>query len=307
LENSLKVCNGNSDCVPEGGCPEYGEAGYKSNCVEKCAAYQIGNTVEAMKDMGTVAKNYCIKETLCFTLGKVGGTAWSLQCWTDPADGESSSAPAKVENLENLNALDFVLQKEPEDGDTDTYANGNPVWAETDNLWVSSKSNFQDGWWHSADPTQAKSWIETDKAVDNRCGDDEQCEASDKDTCCMTWPDQNNLRCGKKSLADKVMKIGQLSFTPQCEAGWNNVPDDVGNAGDLIAEMALAEAAEELQNFFDAQLSDAKKNAGYDDLTAEKKKEFDTAQEEVTNKRDEEIDAFMMAAKIGGDDCKLDC
>jgi hypothetical protein len=103
------------------------------------------------------------------------------------------------------------------------------------------------------------------------------------------------------------MKIGQLSFTPQCEAGWNNVPDDVGNAGDLIAEKALAEAAEELQNFFDAQLSDAKKNAGYDDLTAEKKKEFDTAQEEVTNKRDEEIDAFMVAAKVDGDDCKLDC
>jgi len=98
-----------------------------------------------------------------------------------------------------------------------------------------------------------------------------------------------------------------MKFTPVCEKDWSNAPSDVGNAGDKIKEKALAEANEALKSFFDAQLKDAKKNADYDNLTAEKKKEFDTAQEEVVKKRNAEIKEFKAAAKVNGDDCKLDC
>jgi hypothetical protein len=43
--NTLKECNGNADCVPEGGCPARGEVGYSPTCIEKCASYQKGDTV----------------------------------------------------------------------------------------------------------------------------------------------------------------------------------------------------------------------------------------------------------------------
>lgn len=54
-------------------------------------------------------------------------------------------------------------------------------------------------------------------------------------------------------------------------------------------------------------MADAKKNAGYDDLTAEKKIEFDTAQEEIVKNRNVLIAEFKKLAKVNSDDCKLDC
>lgn len=100
----MKVCNGNNDCAAE--CPKRGEDKYDPNCGEFCAAFQRGNTVESMKE---AAKNYCINKTNCGALGKINGEAWSLQCWEDPKDGETASAPAKVENLAYINALDTLL------------------------------------------------------------------------------------------------------------------------------------------------------------------------------------------------------
>ena len=164
-----------------------------------------------MKDK--VAKNYCVSDKNCGALGKKGGVAWSLQCWADAANNESASVPAKVENKANLDALDLALQPRP---DGDKYSSGKPVWATTDNLWVSPRYNYQEGWYHTADPTKEASWTETDKALWNTCGGDDQCESKEPagTLCCMNWPDQNNLHCKPKDKANTEVFVGQMKFTP---------------------------------------------------------------------------------------------
>jgi len=124
----------------------------------------------------------------------------------------------------------------------------------------------------------------------------------------MNYPDANNLSCQKKTLAGKAQTVGPLTFTPTCEAGWNNVPqEEVGNAGDTIAQKALSEANEKLKNYHAAQLKDAKTKAGYDKLSEEEKGKFDKAQEEEEKKRDELVAELKKLAKVDGDDCKDDC
>ena len=71
-----------------------------------------------------------------------------------------------------------------------------------------------------------------------------------------------------KDLAKKVQNLGPAFFTPTCMT-----PDDETvvpeNAQDDISKGALSEASEELTKFFNAQKTDAKTKAGYDDLSAD--------------------------------------
>lgn len=71
-----------------------------------------------------------------------------------------------------------------------------------------------------------------------------------------------------RTLRNKVQNLGPAFFTPDCMTpeDENVVPE---NAQDDISKGALSEASEELTKFFNAQKTDAKTKAGYDDLTAE--------------------------------------
>jgi len=93
-------------------------------------------------------------------------------------------------------------------------------------------------------------------------------------------------------------------LTPEGGDGGDVVPE---NAQDDIADGALAEAAEELANFYTNQLADAKENAGYDDMTDEEKAEFDQAAEADADKRKELFDELKETAGYEGEDCDKEC
>ena len=107
-------------------------------------------------------------------------------------------------------------------------------------------------------------WLETDKPADTRCFLDMQCP---EDACCGDYPDSNNKRCMKKVDHMKSITLGPVTLTPSCPSllggsdGSEIVPE---NAQDDISKGALSEAKEELDKFFEAQLSDAKAASKYD-------------------------------------------
>jgi hypothetical protein len=137
---SATACNGNSDCAVFG---------------ERCGAFQRTDVT---------AENFCVAKMYCGSLGRIENVAWSLQCWETPegqGSGVVASAPVQVVPEDLLTGLDSVITK------------GDP-WAGVANLWVSSRFNFQDGWWiYSSETTK---WTETDKPIDNRCYLDAQCD-----------------------------------------------------------------------------------------------------------------------------------
>jgi hypothetical protein len=55
-------------------------------------------------------------------MGKIGGVAWSLQCWEDPINNESASLPAKVENKQILKELEGLLLPVPEEENATEYS-----------------------------------------------------------------------------------------------------------------------------------------------------------------------------------------
>jgi len=117
--NSGTACdtNGNTDCTTAN---------------EKCGYVQID---------GGAKSSVCINEELCGALGRVAGTAWFVECWptanTIPADKTSITA--------DLTALrDLISEKLDSNNNDESYA-----WtqAATQNLLVSPKYNYQDGWY----------------------------------------------------------------------------------------------------------------------------------------------------------------
>lgn len=170
-------------------------------------------------------------------------------------------------------------------------------------MWISPKFNYQDGW--HIENADGK-FVETDKPADNRCFLDVQCPNS----CCAYWPDSNNRRCMPSlDMNKKPTTVGPVTFSPLCfnlenEAGEEVAPE---NAGDDIAKGALAEAAEAIGKFYESQLTDAKTNAGYDDMTAEEKEAFDNAQTAVANKRKELFTELKASVGYDLEACNDDC
>lgn len=106
------------------------------------------------------------------------------------------------------------------------------------------------------------------------------------------------------------MSVGPIKdFIPTCQADWNAEQDEeVGNAGDTIAEKALAEANEALKSFFKAQEEDAQTNAGYDKMSEKEKEDFDKERKSVEEEREKLITSFKTAAGIEGNEkCATDC
>lgn len=63
-------------------------------------------------------------------------------------------------------------------------------WDGLDDLVVSPRFNWQDGWYTKiADGDDAGKWLETDKEADNRCHIDSQCPKRDADGVKMETDD----------------------------------------------------------------------------------------------------------------------
>ena len=160
--------------------------------------------------------------------------------------------------------------------------NGNFPWDGAQNLIISPNSNYQDGWWLEGDDDK---FTETDKPRDNRCYySDTQCPPTDDEPdverCCMQYPDRNSRRCMPKSLAGTTFYVGPALVLGRCEPDQptgNDTGDDDAptNAQDDIAEGALATASEDLNKWHTDQKTDAKENAGYDDMTTAEKEAWD--------------------------------
>lgn len=132
-------------------------------------------------------------------MGKLNGVAFNMQCWATPEEGITATQPADVKVADYFSQMELFITKAPRD----------ESWKDAKNLLVSPKFNFQDGWYiehvnsvenmgessHDASKTGQELFYETDKPKDNRCFDDDGCDAGE---CCGTWPDQNNRRCFKK-------------------------------------------------------------------------------------------------------------
>jgi len=182
--------------------------------------------------------------------------------------------------------------------------NGDNAWDGVQNLIVSSKSNYQDGWWIEGDDDK---FTETDKPRDNRCYySDTQCppldDAPDVERCCMQYPDTNSRRCMDKSLAGTSSYVGPVLFVGRCEPD-QPVDDDEApdNAQDDIAEGSLTLASEALGKWHDDQKDDAKVNAGYAEMTTEEQEDWDESYEAQKEKRNELYDELRTT--IGYDDC----
>jgi hypothetical protein len=99
-------------------------------------------------------------------MGRTGGVAFGINCWTAVAVGDTPTAPTDIADLAaDLAAIESVITK--------TTVN----WDKENDLVVSPRFNYQDGWFILDDGV----WVEKDKPSDNRCFLDLQCDA---DQCC---------------------------------------------------------------------------------------------------------------------------
>jgi len=173
--NSGSACNSNEDCT---------------EATESCGAFQ--------RD-GVSTENLCVNTTYCGSLGRINNTPFALQCWATPESG-TPVAPDTVDPAVYLAAIEDLITEEGVN------------WDGIENIWVSPKFQYQDGWWTL---NSSGSWVETDKAENPRCFVNRQCGDTE---CCMTWPDDNNRRCALKTYDNQPFTTGPVTFTPSCTA-----------------------------------------------------------------------------------------
>jgi len=135
-QSSGAVCTGNADCEAEN---------------ERCASFRAAGVAEV--------ENFCVQAgdenvgDACGALGRRGGVAFMVQCWDTPANGEVAVAPAEVDVAAMLSGLEGLINKTDEN------------WDGLDDLVVSPRFNWQDGWYtFSADGDNAGKWVENDMA-----------------------------------------------------------------------------------------------------------------------------------------------
>lgn len=189
-----------------------------STANEKCGYIQVD---------GGLKESRCIHENFCGALGRVAGTAWFVECWVN-----SGSQPTDKANIGTLltDLRDLISEKLDENANAESYD-----WTKTatQNLVVSPRFNYQDGWW--IEDTSSK-WAETDKPAIQQCGFSNQCAASE---CCMQTPDTNNRRCRARTEANNQLVIGPITIaSPKCEPeSWDDFVASlsVSNAQDDVA------------------------------------------------------------------------
>lgn len=97
--------------------------------------------------VGSDAVNQCINGNYCGSLGRAAGAAFSAECWVTPDEG-TETEPAAVDPAAYLTAVEGLITKD----DTN--------WDGVNDIFVSSRFNYQDGWWIKGDDGL---WAETDK------------------------------------------------------------------------------------------------------------------------------------------------
>merc|ERR1712029_348882 len=142
------IASGGAACNAVGGCDADGES---------CGRFQ-----RATGDPVDLCVN---RDNGCGQMGRIGGVAYMISCWTPVAEGETPTAPSNVDPAQMMTEIEDLITKT-------TYN-----WDGKDNMIVSPKFNWQDGWYFN----DGGSWTEYDKPADNRCFLDLQCDA---DHCC---------------------------------------------------------------------------------------------------------------------------
>lgn len=177
-------------------------------------------------------------------------------------------------------------------------------WMDAQNLWVSSRYRYQDGWWTQ---NHEGKFVETDKPVENHCYLNFQCPPLEGvERCCMMYPDTNNRRCMPKAMHGIMRAVGPVTFTPTCavEVLADMVPD---NAEDDIAAGALAEASEALDNFYKRQVDDFKASTKYDEADAETKAKLGETISALRNRRLALFDDLKATIGYYDADCNDEC
>lgn len=194
---------------------------------EKCGAFQI-------KDADTV--NLCVAWNYCGSLGRINNVSWGMPCWADVEAGATAVKPDDVDTDAWLTAMGEVLDL----GDA----------AEKEQLWISGRYQHQDGWWYL---DANEKYQEVDKAIDNRCELDMQCNIGDPDAlkCCASWPSTNNKRCILKTDHNTSVTKGPLTFTQACASLIDSEPVPDVSGEDDVGEDALTKASEEIDAWFD--------------------------------------------------------
>lgn len=285
MSPSGTTCNGNADCATAG---------------EKCGAFQRE---------GDTPQNICVAEAnQCGAAGRLGGKAFSIQCWADPAEGATAVAPAAVDPAAIVTALDGLITKPVTHDWNDNTQESKPALPD---LLISPRFRYQDGWWI---PNAQGVWTEIDKPIDNRCYLNSQCPTKDGiERCCAVYPDTNNRRCMARSLDKTSVTIGPITFVPECAVEAPTTTDTSGTgeepeiAIDDISSTALAEASEELTKFVDGITAEYKKANNYDSLTGAEKTAFDEGLAAQDAKDKAFMDGLRKTAKYNEPECKDEC
>jgi len=144
------------------------------------------------------------------------------------------------------------------------------------NAKIPAATNYQTGWWtRDADDTDGKTngktkWTWVAKAKRNVCPADGCRPVGGVATCCVNFPDANNLQCKAKTLngvtqSDTAYKP-LLTFIPKCtEKPANKAP---ASAKDDKSSSAGALAAESLTKFNTSLEETAKTKDKYSAMTA---------------------------------------
>lgn len=153
------------------------------------------------------------------------------------------------------------------------------------NAKIMAATNYQTGWWtRDADDTDGTTnaktkWTWTVKPKRNVCPADGCRPVAGVATCCVNFPDANNLQCKAKTLdgvtqSDTAHKP-MLAFIPKCtEKPANTAP---ASAKDDSSKEAGSKAAENLTKFNASLEETAKTKDKYSAMDATKKATWDAA------------------------------
>lgn len=86
-------------------------------------------------------------------MGRIANVAYIVSCWTEVAAGETPAAPSNSDPATYMTEIEDLITK--------TTMN----WDGNEDMIVSPKFNWQDGWFIK----DGDLWVETDKPADNRC------------------------------------------------------------------------------------------------------------------------------------------
>merc|ERR1711976_971352 len=101
-----------------------------------------------------------------------------------------------------------------------------------------------------------------------------------------------------KSLHGNPLTVGPVTFTPKCDNLMQVDDEEPINMGDNVAEGALAEAAEALDQYYNAVDEDAKDSLNYESMSEQQK---------IKEKRNGLITDLKAIIGYEHEDCDYEC